>query len=62
MNVTKGLFIDSLEELNHKSRTKRLEKYTGCLYKEQVFYFSDFPGNKIQHFPVLSCQVINLNN
>lgn len=46
VNVTEGLFIDSLEEANHKSRTKRLGKYAGCPYKEQVFYFSDFPGNR----------------
>lgn len=46
VKVIKWLFRDSLVELNHKSRTaKRLEKYTGCPYKEQVFYFSDFSGN-----------------
>lgn len=46
VNVTKGLFIDSLEELNNKSRIKRLGKYTGCLYREHIFYFLGFPGNK----------------
>lgn len=41
VKVTKWLFSDSLGQLNHKSITaKRVEKYTGCPYKEQVLYFS----------------------